>query len=131
MVHGNHISTESSEIDYDYLCKILSSGPEMIARALIILEILKQLRLWNTQTMNPFYKQLDLLNIGLMGHSHAGEAIVVAYILNKLKFVPEHPTGASSTDYGFGIKALFSISGIADGYMLLGRSLEIYDVWYT
>ncbi|CAF5014131.1 unnamed protein product [Rotaria sp. Silwood1] len=167
MIHGNHVSTESSEIGYDYLCTMLasqgfvcvsidenflngspdysligygkiskirqldisfSSYPDMIARAIIILETLKQMRLWNTQTTNQFYNQLDLSNIGLAGHSRGGETIVIAYVLNKLRFVPQYPTGVSLTNYNFGIKALFSIAGTDDGYMLLGRSLESYDV---
>ncbi|CAF3579604.1 unnamed protein product [Rotaria sp. Silwood1] len=202
MIHGNHVSTESSEIGYDYLCTMLasqgfvcvsidenflygspdysligygydylctmlasqgfvcvsidenflygspdysligygkiskirqldisfSSDPDMITRAIIILETLKQMRLWNTQTTNQFYNQLDLSNIGLAGHSRGGETIVIAYVLNKLRFVPQYPTGVSLTNYNFGIKALFSIAGTDDGYMLLGRSLESYDV---
>ncbi|CAF3892929.1 unnamed protein product [Rotaria sordida] len=167
MVHGNHVSTESSEIGYDYLCKMLASqgfvcvsidenflnsppdsseieygktskieqidpdfisGLEMIARAIIILETLKQMRLWNTQTTNQFYNQLDLSNIGLMGHSRGGEAIAVAYVLNKFKFVPQYPTGISLIDYDFGIKALFSIAGTNYNYKFLGRSLELNDV---
>ncbi|CAF4716372.1 unnamed protein product, partial [Rotaria magnacalcarata] len=37
-----------------------SRRPEFIARALILLETLKQLRLWNTQEKNQFHNQLDL-----------------------------------------------------------------------
>ncbi|CAF2444102.1 unnamed protein product [Rotaria sp. Silwood2] len=167
MVHGNHMSTESSENGYEYLGTMLASQgfltvsidenflnlappyssteygkmlkikkydvsfsrrPEFIARALIILETLKQLRLWNRQEKNQFYNQLDLSNIGLMGHSRGGETIVIAHMLNKLKFLPDYPTTISLSDYNFGIKALFSISGTDDGYTPLGYSLESHDV---
>ncbi|CAF1106904.1 unnamed protein product [Rotaria sordida] len=167
MVHGNHISTESSEPGYEYLGTMLASQgflavsidenflnvaplysgtgygrmskikkydvsfsrqSQFIARALIILETLKQLRLWNTQEKNQFYNQLDLSNIGLMGHSVGGETIVIAYMLNKLKYLPDYPTSISLNNYNFGIKALFSISGTDDGYTPLGHSLESHDV---
>ncbi|CAM2722322.1 unnamed protein product [Rotaria socialis] len=167
MVHGNHMSTGSSENGYEYLSTMLASQgfftvsvdqnflnlapfyssteygqmskikkydvsfsrrPEFIARALILLETLKQLRLWNTQEKNQFYNQLDLSNIGLMGHSRGGETIVIAYVLNKLKFLPDYPGSISLSNYNFEIKALFSISGTDDGYTPLGYSLESHDV---
>ncbi|CAF4977163.1 unnamed protein product [Rotaria sp. Silwood1] len=167
MVHGNHMSTDSSEIGYEYLGTMLasqgfiavsidenflnlapslssteygrmskikqydvggSSKPEFIARAIIILETLKQLRLWNKQKTNQFYNKLDLSNIGLMGHSRGGEAIVIAYVLNKLKVLPDYPTNISFNDYNFGIKALFSVSGTDYGYIPLGHSLVFHDV---
>ncbi|CAF1582385.1 unnamed protein product [Adineta ricciae] len=167
LVHGNHLSTESSEIGYEYLGTMLASqgfiavsvdmnflnaaptfsqigygklsqmikydldyhrGPELVARAIMILETLKQLRLWNEQLTNRFYKKLDLENIGLMGHSRGGEAIVIAHLFNKLKFLPDYPTNISFNNYNFGIKALFSISGTNDDYMPLGRSLQLRDV---
>ncbi|CAF0973935.1 unnamed protein product [Rotaria sp. Silwood1] len=102
--------------------------PEFIARAFVILETLKQLRLWNRQEKNQFYNQLDLFNIGLMGHSRGGETIVIAHMLNKLKFLPDYPTTISLSDYNFGIKALFSISGTVDFYKPLGYDLESHDV---
>lgn len=167
MLHGNHLSTESSEIGYDYLGEMLASqgfiavsidenflnlapifsitgfgrisslkryirssntGPEYIARAMIILETLKEFRRWNTDPNHQFYHQFDLSNIGLMGHSRAGEAIVTAYILNQLNYLPEYPSDVHFTDYNFGIKALFSIGATIDGYQPLGRSLQYSDV---
>ncbi|CAF3516125.1 unnamed protein product [Rotaria sp. Silwood1] len=167
MVHGNHISTESSEIGYEYLGKMLASqgfvavsidenflngapfffstgygkiskikkynfgsnnAPEFIARSIIILETLQQFRLWNEQKTNEFYNKLDLTNIGLMGHSRGGEAIVIAYLFNKLNFLPDYPSNVLFNNYSFGIKALFSIGGTDDNYMPLGRTLQLYDV---
>ncbi|CAF2102784.1 unnamed protein product [Rotaria magnacalcarata] len=105
-----------------------SRRPEFIARALILLETLKQLRLWNTQEKNQFHNQLDLSNVGLVGHSRGGEAIVIAYMLNKLKFLPDYPGSISLSNYNFEIKALFSISGTNDGYTPLGYKLKSHDV---
>ena len=114
LLHGNHISTESSEIGYEYLGEMLASqgfisvsldqnfmnigpfyssteygriskirhlgftgGPEFVARAILLLETLKQFQIWNEDTTNRFYNQFDLSNIGLMGHSVAGESIKI------------------------------------------------------
>jgi hypothetical protein len=123
-----------SSTEYDKISKIkkylLSSdiGPEYIARSIIILETLKQFQLWNKQKTNQFYNQFDLSNIGLMGHSRGGEAIFIAYLFNKLKFLPDYPSDISFNNYNFQIKALFSIGGTTDGYMPLGNSLQLHDV---
>jgi len=63
-----------------------------------------------------------------MGHSRSGEAIIIVYLLNKLKYLPEYPTEIFFDNYNFQKKALFSISVTNDGYILLGRSLEFSDV---
>jgi hypothetical protein len=167
MVHGNHVSTESSEIGYEYLGKMLSSqgfiavsidenflntapsssitdygqiskikkyglgsrnAPEFIARSIILLETLKQFRLWNERKTHKFYRQFDLSNIGLMGHSRGGEAITIAYLFNQLNYLPDYPSNVLFKNYNFGIKVLFSISGTEDGYTPLGRSLQLSDV---
>ena len=167
MVHGNHLSTEPSEIGYDYLGEMLASqgfiavsidenflnlaaifsvtrfgristlkqyilssntGPEYIARALILLETLKEFRRWNSDPTHQFYQKFDLSNIGLMGHSRGGEAIIIAYLLNQLNYLPEYPSDVHFTNYNFGIKALFSIGATIDGYQPLGRSLHYSNV---
>ncbi|CAF1095385.1 unnamed protein product [Rotaria sordida] len=123
-----------SSIEYGKISKIKkyslssSNGPEFIARSIIILETLQQFRLWNEQKTNEFYNKFDLSNIGLMGHSRGGEAIVIAYLFNKLNFLPDYPSDILFNNYNFGIKVLFSIGGTDDGYMPLGRSLQLYDV---
>ena len=48
-----------------------------------------------------------------MGHSRGGETIAITALFN---------------NYQFRIKALFSISGTDDGYMPLGRSLQLSDI---
>jgi hypothetical protein len=106
----------------------LNSGPEFVARAIFLLETLKQFQIWNKEITNLFHNQLDLSNIGLMGHSVAGESITIAYLLNQLKYFPEYPSDLSFSNYDFGIKVLFSISGTTDGYMPLGRSLHLNGV---
>jgi hypothetical protein len=104
------------------------TGPEYIARAIILLETLKQFRLWNDKESNPFYQQFDLSNIGLMGHSRGGEAIAIAYLFNQLNYLPDYPSNVLFTNYNFQIKVLFSISGTTDGYMSLGHSIQLSDV---
>jgi hypothetical protein len=95
---------------------------------IILLETLKQFRLWNEEERNPFYHQFDLSNIGLMGHSRGGEAIVIAYLFNQLNYLPDYPSNVLFPNYNFQIKVLFSISGTSDGYMSLGRSIQFSDV---
>ena len=166
MVHGNHLSTKSSENGYDYLGQMLASqgfiaisidenflngapvtsigygkiskikeylfdtdyASEYIARGILILETLKQLRRWNENQTNIFYQQLDFSNIGLMGHSRGGETIVIAYLINQLKYLPEYPSNIHFDNYNFNIKVLFSIGGTSDHYMPLGRNLKFSDV---
>lgn len=165
LLHGNHISTESSEVGYEYLGEMLASqgfisvsldqnfmnigpfysstehgriskirhlgftgGAEFVVRAILLLETLKQFQIWNLDITNVFYNQFDLSNIGLMGHSVAGESITIAYLINQLKYFPEFPSDLSFSDYNFGIKVLFSISGTTDAYMPLGRSLHLTNV---
>ncbi len=90
---------------------------------IIILETLKQFRLWNKEKRNKFYQQFDL-----MGHSRGGEAIVIAYLFNQLNFLPEYPSKFLFNNSNFRIKVLFSIGGTADDCLPLGHSLQFSDV---
>jgi dienelactone hydrolase len=101
---------------------------EMMARAILILELLKQMRAWNNDAKSPLYGIIDTNNIGLMGHSRGGEAIAVAHHFNNQKVLTQFPR--IKFDYGFGIKSLFSIAGTDGFYQNMGKELVLENVNY-
>jgi hypothetical protein len=164
-VHGNHFSTDFSELGYQYLGEMLASqgfiaisvdhnfinidgfitnpdigdsyhkvqkfsldyGFEMTVRAILVLELLKEMRSWNTKD-NPLQGRFNLNNIGLVGHSRGGEAIAVVSHFNKLEYMTQFPS--IKFDYNFGIKSLFSIAGTDNSFRNMGNKLVLSDINY-
>ncbi len=155
IAHGNHPMELYSEAGYDYLAKVLASRGFIVAsidqnflnlsfvadlifltpltgendaRAWLILEHLRQWRLWNDTPGNPFYRKADLNRIGLIGHSRGGEAVAIAAAFNRL---PCHPDdGSIRFDYGFGIQAVAAIAPVDGQYRPGDRRLPLRDVNY-
>lgn len=150
-VHGNHTMSEFSDIGYEYLGSLLasqgmitvsvdqnflnssffdqwSSFNENPARGWILLKHLSLWRQWNVDVSNPFFNKVDLENIGLMGHSRGGEAIVTASAFNKLPFFPED--GTIAFDFNFSIKALAAIAPKDGGHMPAGNATPLENVNY-
>ncbi|NLZ66953.1 MAG: hypothetical protein GX910_04810 [Clostridiaceae bacterium] len=44
---------------------------------------------WYETDNSPFYRRVDMGNIGLIGHSRDGEAIAIASLFNKMMSFPE------------------------------------------
>ncbi|HEY0709396.1 MAG TPA: carbohydrate-binding domain-containing protein, partial [Polyangia bacterium] len=98
-VHGSHAPVERSEpgyeeaaahlashgvlavsIDENYLNAACGNG----ARAVMLLEHIKQFRTWNTTSGHPLFGQIDMNRIMLIGHSRGGEGVEHASFFNQL-----------------------------------------------
>ena len=133
IVHGGHRMAEFSDPGYAYLAELLASRgfivvsvdenflngspvfgwpyhSETDARAWILLQHLRAWRSWNETQGNPFYKKVDMENLGLIGHSLGGEAVAIAGAFNNLS---HHPDDANVRfDFGFSIKAIIAIAPV-------------------
>jgi dienelactone hydrolase len=145
VVHGNHQMEEHSDPGYAYLGELLASrgfvtvsldenfvngswsgdfrGKEMPLRAWLLLEHLKQWRLWNRTQGHRVEGKVDLDRVALAGHSRGGEAIAIAAAFNELSHFPDDAT--VSFDYGFGIRSLIAIAQIDARYP---RRVRLQDV---
>jgi len=125
IVHGNHDPTDPSYPGYNYLLDLLAShcmiavsveedflngwvSGEMDARGIVLLRHLQLWREWNQTPGHRFFGKVDLNKIGLAGHSRGGEAVVAAHRLNATDHNPADPL----QNFGFNIRALFSIAGV-------------------
>ena len=152
IVHGNHAMEEFSDPGYAYLGELLASRgfiavsvdenffnmtmPEFItgrglqeendARGWLLLEHLRLWREWNESAGHPFYRQVDLENIALVGHSRGGEAVAVAALFNRLSRYPDDATVAF--DYGFGIRGVVGIAPTVWQYLPADRVPVLEDV---
>ncbi len=145
IVHGNHGMEEYSDPGYAYLGELLAShgmvvvsvdenyingswsgdfrGKEMPLRAWLLLEHLRQWREWNADPAHPLAGRVDLDNVALVGHSRGGEALPIAFMLNRLSHYPDD--AMVTLDYGFGIQSLVAIAQVDQRYH---RRLQISDV---
>jgi dienelactone hydrolase len=147
MVHGAHNSFEASEPGYAYLGEHLASrgyivvsvdenflngnvlgdgeGHEVVARAWLLLKHLQVWRDWDNTAGNPFFGQVDLERIALIGHSRGGEAVAVAAELNRHDHAPV-PAGP----YNFGIRAVVALAPSDWFYQPNGKLLTLTDTSY-
>jgi dienelactone hydrolase len=71
---------------------------------------LEQWEDWNADPSNPFFQQVDLDNIALIGHSRGGEAAALAATFNRLD---RYPGNAHVRWYfNFGIKSVVAIAPV-------------------
>ncbi|WP_141235791.1 MFS transporter [Paenibacillus sp. 7541] len=155
IVHGNHLATDFSDPGYAYLGNLLASRGYILAsidenflnispyddlfildglkdenraRGWLLLEHLKTWDEWNSVEGNPFYGQVDMQHIALMGHSRGGEAIAIAAAYNELTTYPEDAN--IKFDYHFIIRSLISIAGTDMQYKPSGQPIELQDINY-
>lgn len=150
IVHGNHDMEESSDPGYEYLCEHLASrgfiavsvdenflngtwsgdmhGKELPARAWILLEHLKQWKIWNSSTGNPLFGKVDLGKIVLVGHSRGGEAAALAAVFNRLSRYPED--GRVPFDFRFGIRGVVALAPSDSFYKPDGEPVRLENVDY-
>jgi dienelactone hydrolase len=148
IVHGNHDMAEFSDPGYEYLGELLASRgfilasidenflnsgvtdlpKEQAARGWMLLEHLKLWRKWNTSPGNPFFGNVDMGNIALMGHSRGGEAAATAALYNKLAFDPDDATIA--LNYGFAIQSIVAIAPADGQYKPAGEPRRLENVSY-
>lgn len=151
IVHGNHDMTEPSDPGYAYLGEHLASRgyiavsvdqnflngfgladgnmAEMPLRSWLLLKHLEQWREWNATPGNPFYGQVDLERIALIGHSRGGEAVAHAAEMN------DRPVDAAANlspqgGFGFGIRGVVALAPSDNRYKPRGRPLLLNNVDY-
>lgn len=150
LVHGNHSMELPSDTGYGYLAETLASrgyivaavdenflnsswsgdlgGKEIPARAWLLLQHLACWRTWNQTPGHPFYQQVALDKIALVGHSRGGEAIAVAALFNQLSHYPEN--ARLKFDFHFGIKTLIALAPSADFYEPAGHPVTLNNLDY-
>ncbi|MFD0712692.1 alpha/beta hydrolase family protein [Paenibacillus sp. GCM10027626] len=155
IVHGNHLMTDYSDPGYDYLGELLASRgyifvsidenflnvspyddmfivnaleKENPARGLLMLEHLKTWKGWNEDPGTPFYRQVDMEQIALIGHSRGGEAITVAAAYNQLNQHPDN--GNIKFDYNFSIRSIIAIAGTDRQYNPADHPMPVKHVNY-
>jgi dienelactone hydrolase len=149
IVHGNHNMAEFSDPGYRYLGELLASRGFILAsidenflnsglfhdppkqqavRGWMLLEHLKQWHAWNSTPGNPFYQEVDVENVALMGHSRGGEAVATAALFNQLDYYPDDAT--IRFNYRFPIKSLVAIAPADGQYKPAGQWRIIQNVNY-
>jgi dienelactone hydrolase len=153
IVHGNHSMFDYSDPGYAYLGELLASHgiimasvdenfinggwtdvlsdgleEENDARGWLLLKHLQVWRKWNSTTDHPFYQQIDLDNLAVMGHSRGGEAAAVAGFFNQLKHYPDD--AKELFDFNFNIKSILSIAPVDGQYKPSGTGTPLKDVNY-
>lgn len=144
IIHGNHNILTESYLGYEYLGKYLASygyvvvsvdenvlnglSHENDARAILLLENIKELQRYNMKKDNPLYQKMDYQNIALAGHSRGGEAVATACLFNRLGAYPEN--GMHAFDYHFAIRSVLAIAPTVDQYMPADHEVELRDVNY-
>lgn len=129
IVHGNHIMEEFSDPGYRYLTELLASRGfiavsvdenflngswwkgiegDYKARAMLLLEHLRQFERWNTEVGHELYGKIDMDRIALIGHSRGGQAAVMAAAYNRMDHDPKNQD--RTWDYGFAIRSVVAIA---------------------
>ncbi len=151
IVHGNHSMAQFSDPGYAYLGEHLASrgmiavsvdenflngymladagGQEMPLRAWLLLKHLQQWRLWNGTPGHPFYAQVDLSRVALIGHSRGGEAVTHAALLNTNLYRPVARV-ADEGEFDFGIRGVVGIAPSDGQYKPNGRPLTLQTTSY-
>ncbi len=157
VVHGNHGMEDFSDPGYAYLGELLASRgiilvsvdenfinssfsarldeirgrglkTENDARGYLLLKHLEQWRQWNATADNPFFEQVDMDRLGLIGHSRGGEAVAVAAAFNRLDLYPDD--ASIELDFDFAIRGIVAIAPVDGQYKPAGRGTEVTDVDY-
>lgn len=153
--HGNHDPLENSTPGYVYLLDLLASHG-MIAgsidcnflnganwgendgRAIVHLEHLKQLQLWNQQPDHPLYGKVDLSQMMIAGHSRGGEAVAHASYFNTLAAVVPNPgdppvplDGSRGLGpYHFKLQAIVAIAPTEGQYQPVNGPVVVQDNYF-
>ena len=144
IAHGNHDYKEQSYLGYEYLgrylarfgyvvvsidqnsCNLLTN--ENDARAILLLENIKQIKKYNETEDNPLFGKINMSQLAIAGHSRGGEAVSVAYLLNSQGLNPNN--GKTRLNYGFNIRSIIAIAPTVDQYKPTSKSVQLEDVNY-
>lgn len=154
-VHGNHDPTDYSDEGYEYLCELLASNGiiaatidenflnggsnENDARAIVLLEHVKQFKIWDNTIGHPLYGKVNLNKIMIVGHSRGGEAAGHASYFNTLSSVVPYSGGSSvaldgSDDFGpydFSLRSVIAIAPTDGQYEPVAGVQEIEDNYFV
>jgi len=145
VAHGNHDMKDFSDPGYEYLGRHLASRGFILAsldmnfinggirgendaRGWLFLKHLEAWRGFNDDPENPFYRKVDMGNLGIMGHSRGGEAVGHAAAFNGLTHYPDDAT--VTWDFGFDIKAVVAIAPVDGQYRPTNRLVPVANVNY-
>lgn len=144
IAHGNHEITTPSYLGYDYLGEYLASHGYVVvsvdqnacnmlsgendARAVLLLEHIQQILVYNEREGNPLYGLVDRNNIAIAGHSRGGEMVATAYLFNDYDHYPEN--AVIRFQYGFSIKSIIAIAPTVNQYKPADHSVALEDVNY-
>jgi hypothetical protein len=148
VAHGNHSMYVPSDRGHAWLAEELASHGYAVAsvdqtflndgvlgftdesdvRAWLLLEHLRVWRGWQHEPANPFFGQVDLGRVALIGHSRGGEAVAHAALFNTLGRLPDD--ASVSLEGGFGIEAVVALAPMDGAYRPAGRATRLQDVSY-
>lgn len=149
IVHGNHLMTTKSYLGYAYLGEYLASKGYIVvsvdeaflngyidngmigendARAILLLENIKELLRQNHNPDSLIYQRIDEKKIAICGHSRGGEAVSIAAMFNQYDVYPDN--GQVKFDYNFQIQTVIAISPTCDQYKAAGRETILNDINY-
>jgi dienelactone hydrolase len=149
IAHGNHSMTDFSEAGYAYLGELLASRGFIVvsmdanflnggvfgsvtgendARAWLLLQHIALFEYWNQQSDSPFFGQVDLDHIALIGHSRGGEAVALAAAFNQLGRNPNN--AALRWDYQYGIQAVVALAPVDGQHQPGGAPVALHDIYY-
>lgn len=149
MIHGQHNFSTKSYLGYRYLGLYLASHGYVVvsvdenalnassleaisgendARALLLLENMKQVQSYTKDPQNPLYKKIDFDKICLAGHSRGGEAVAIAALFNQYERYPGN--GNLRLDYHFNISSIFAIAPTYDQYRPGDHNMALKDISY-
>ncbi len=145
IVHGNHNPRDFSDPGYAYLGELLASRGYILtsvdmnfvnggirdendARGWLLLKHLEAWREFSETEDNPFYGQVDMERITLIGHSRGGEAVGHAAAFNRLRHYPDDANVEFAFD--FGIRSIIAIAPVDGQYQPTGRLVPVENVNY-
>jgi hypothetical protein len=145
IVHGNHNPLDYSDPGYGYLGELLASRGfilvsedenfingnlrgESDGRAWMLLKHIENWKRWNDSSAGPFSHKVDMNNIGIMGHSRGGEAVVIAASFNRLSHYPDDAN--IKFNFNYNIKSVFAIAPVDGQYKPAGVWTPVENVNY-
>ncbi len=154
-VHGNHTVHDNSTNGYVYLLELMAShgiiaasidcnflngaiNGENDARAIVHLEHIRQMQMWNGQVGHPLHNKVDLSRIMIVGHSRGGEGVGHASYFNGLTSVVPDPGdpavpldgSAGLGPYGFNLHSVVAIAPTDGQYTPVAGSTTIHDNYF-